>query len=142
MRGSCSECLVYIGLRNSSESDFVYSYPHALHHLDLLQTAQFRADIAKDEWREILNQKQFDHWRTWCVLSFLMYLCNVYLLLYPHYRRDPTKQVYADANGNAIPGSSVPLSAPASAGETQQQSDQPQNQTQPPLSLKTEDVSM
>ncbi len=41
------------------------SYPHALHHLELLQNAQFRAEIAKDECREYLNQKQFDHWRTW-----------------------------------------------------------------------------
>ncbi len=41
------------------------SYPHALHHLDLLQNAQFRAEIGKDEWREYLNQKQYDHWRTW-----------------------------------------------------------------------------
>lgn len=40
-------------------------YPHALHHLELLQHAQFRSEIAKDEWREFLNQKQFDHWRTW-----------------------------------------------------------------------------
>ncbi|KIP08494.1 hypothetical protein PHLGIDRAFT_88146 [Phlebiopsis gigantea 11061_1 CR5-6] len=40
-------------------------YPHALHHLELLQHAQFREEIAKDEWREFLNQKQFDHWRTW-----------------------------------------------------------------------------
>ncbi|KAI0790715.1 SOH1-domain-containing protein [Abortiporus biennis] len=40
-------------------------YPHALHHLELLQHAQFRSEIAKDEWREYLNQKQFDHWRTW-----------------------------------------------------------------------------
>ncbi|KAI0645486.1 mediator complex, subunit Med31, partial [Trametes meyenii] len=40
-------------------------YPHALHHLELLQHAQFRAEIGKDEWREYLNQKQFDHWRTW-----------------------------------------------------------------------------
>ena len=48
-------------------------YPHALHHLDLLQTAAFRAQIAKDEWREHVNQKQFDHWRTWyaapCLVS-------------------------------------------------------------------------
>ena len=41
------------------------SYPHALHHLDLLQHAAFRQEVAKDEWREYLNQKQFDHWRTW-----------------------------------------------------------------------------
>ncbi|KAI0675082.1 SOH1 family protein [Trametes maxima] len=40
-------------------------YPHALHHLELLQHAQFRTEIGKDEWREYLNQKQFDHWRTW-----------------------------------------------------------------------------
>ncbi|KAH9895019.1 SOH1-domain-containing protein [Cubamyces lactineus] len=40
-------------------------YPHALHHLELLQHAEFRAEIGKDEWREALNQKQFDHWRTW-----------------------------------------------------------------------------
>jgi len=40
-------------------------YPHALHHLDLLQVEQFRKDIGKDEWRDYLNQKQFDHWRTW-----------------------------------------------------------------------------
>lgn len=40
-------------------------YPHALHHLELLQHAKFRSEIAKDEWREYLNQKQFDHWRTW-----------------------------------------------------------------------------
>ncbi|THH09221.1 hypothetical protein EW145_g2172 [Phellinidium pouzarii] len=40
-------------------------YPHALHHLELLQNAQFRSEIGKDEWREYLNQKQFDHWRTW-----------------------------------------------------------------------------
>ncbi|KAF9793393.1 SOH1-domain-containing protein [Thelephora terrestris] len=40
-------------------------YPHALHHLELLQHAQFRSEISKDEWREFLNQKQFHHWRTW-----------------------------------------------------------------------------
>ena len=42
------------------------SYPHALHHLDLLQHAQFRSEMKKDEFfREHLHQKQFDHWRTW-----------------------------------------------------------------------------
>ncbi|KIJ50717.1 hypothetical protein M422DRAFT_74446 [Sphaerobolus stellatus SS14] len=41
------------------------AYPHALHHLDLLQHETFREEIGKDEWREYLNQKQFDHWRTW-----------------------------------------------------------------------------
>ncbi|KAI0302329.1 SOH1-domain-containing protein [Multifurca ochricompacta] len=44
-------------------------YPHALHHLELLQHAEFRLEILKDEWRERLNQKQFDHWRTWYVPS-------------------------------------------------------------------------
>ncbi|EMD33624.1 hypothetical protein CERSUDRAFT_159824 [Gelatoporia subvermispora B] len=53
-------------------------YPHALHHLELLQNAQFRAEIGKDEWREFLNQKQFDHWRTW---------------------RDPSKIVVAKTEG-------------------------------------------
>ncbi|KAI0930643.1 hypothetical protein AcW1_003612 [Taiwanofungus camphoratus] len=49
------------------EKDFArfILYPHALHHLELLQHAQFRAEIGKDEWREYMNQKQFDHWRTW-----------------------------------------------------------------------------
>ncbi|KAF8633645.1 hypothetical protein AX15_001331 [Amanita polypyramis BW_CC] len=41
-------------------------YPHALHHLELLQHAQFRARLKNDEFfREYLHQKQFDHWRTW-----------------------------------------------------------------------------
>ncbi|KAJ6497816.1 SOH1-domain-containing protein [Mycena sanguinolenta] len=39
-------------------------YPHALHHLELLQRPQFRADIRQDEYRDMLNQKQFDHWLT------------------------------------------------------------------------------
>ena len=44
------------------------SYPHALHHLDLLQHPQFRSEMKKDEFlREYLHQKQFDHWRTWSV---------------------------------------------------------------------------
>lgn len=42
------------------------SYPHALHHLELLQHAQFRSEMKKDDYfREFLHQKQFDHWRTW-----------------------------------------------------------------------------
>ncbi|KIM45083.1 hypothetical protein M413DRAFT_441747 [Hebeloma cylindrosporum] len=41
-------------------------YPHALHHLELLQHAQFRSQMKKDEFlRDFLHQKQFDHWRTW-----------------------------------------------------------------------------
>ncbi|KDQ49377.1 hypothetical protein JAAARDRAFT_42943 [Jaapia argillacea MUCL 33604] len=50
--------------RDKDYARFIH-YPHALHHLELLQHAQFRAEIRKDEWREFLNQKQFDHWRTW-----------------------------------------------------------------------------
>ncbi|EJD51604.1 SOH1-domain-containing protein [Auricularia subglabra TFB-10046 SS5] len=45
-------------------------YPHALHHLELLQNERFREEIGQDQWREYLNQKQFDHWRTWCGASF------------------------------------------------------------------------
>ena len=41
------------------------SYPHALHHLDLLQHEQFRKEIGKDEWREKLNQLQYGHWKSW-----------------------------------------------------------------------------
>ncbi|KAL0579760.1 hypothetical protein V5O48_002254 [Marasmius crinis-equi] len=41
-------------------------YPHALHHLELLQHPEFRAIMKRDEsFREYLHQKQFDHWRTW-----------------------------------------------------------------------------
>ncbi|KAG7090948.1 hypothetical protein E1B28_010018 [Marasmius oreades] len=41
-------------------------YPHALHHLELLQHPEFRAVMKRDEsFREYLHQKQFDHWRTW-----------------------------------------------------------------------------
>ncbi|KAF8170286.1 hypothetical protein K438DRAFT_1854379 [Mycena galopus ATCC 62051] len=40
------------------------SYPHALHHLELLQRPQFRTDMRQDEYRDMLNQKQFDHWLT------------------------------------------------------------------------------
>ncbi|KAJ3569614.1 hypothetical protein NP233_g4923 [Leucocoprinus birnbaumii] len=41
-------------------------YPHALHHLELLQHARFRSEMKKDDFfREFLHQKQFDHWRTW-----------------------------------------------------------------------------
>jgi mediator of RNA polymerase II transcription subunit 31 len=57
--------LQFISLPHFLKSSF--RYPHALHHLDLLQHATFRQEIGKDEWREYLNQKQFDHWRTWYV---------------------------------------------------------------------------
>lgn len=41
-------------------------YPHALHHLELLQHPEFRSVMKRDEsFREYLHQKQFDHWRTW-----------------------------------------------------------------------------
>ncbi|TFK25558.1 SOH1 family protein [Coprinopsis marcescibilis] len=41
-------------------------YPHALHHLDLLQHAQFREELKKDvSLRDYLGQKQRDHWKTW-----------------------------------------------------------------------------
>ncbi|KAJ7647561.1 SOH1 family protein [Roridomyces roridus] len=39
-------------------------YPHALHHLELLQHAQFRTEMRQDEFRDLLAQKQFDFWRT------------------------------------------------------------------------------
>lgn len=67
MRGFFSTCSWKLNF-GEYEIDFCLwpaSYPHALHHLDLLQIPQFRAEIGKDEWREYLNQKQFDHWRTW-----------------------------------------------------------------------------
>lgn len=50
--------------REKDYARFIH-YPHALHHLELLRHARFRAEIKKDEWREYINQKQFDHWRTW-----------------------------------------------------------------------------
>ncbi|KAG2356362.1 SOH1-domain-containing protein [Suillus spraguei] len=31
----------------------------------LAPARQFRSEMKKDEWRDILNQKQYDHWRTW-----------------------------------------------------------------------------
>ncbi|KAN0090707.1 SOH1 domain containing protein [Tylopilus felleus] len=56
--------------REKDYARFIH-YPHALHHLELLQHARFRAEIKKDEWREYLNRKQFDHWRTWRVHTVL-----------------------------------------------------------------------
>ncbi|GJJ06023.1 hypothetical protein Clacol_000210 [Clathrus columnatus] len=40
-------------------------YPHALHHLDLLQHAAFRQEIGTEGWRQRLHDMQFEHWRTW-----------------------------------------------------------------------------
>ncbi|KAJ3497151.1 hypothetical protein NLJ89_g10389 [Agrocybe chaxingu] len=57
------EYLLYFKEKNYAR--FIH-YPHALHHLELLQHAQFRSQMKKDEYlREFLHQKQFDHWRTW-----------------------------------------------------------------------------
>lgn len=49
-------------------------YPHALHHLELLQNERFRLGLSEDGLRDYLNQTQFDHWRTWFV-----HLLGVYL---------------------------------------------------------------
>lgn len=44
------------------------SYPHALHHLELLQHAEFRSALKKNQYfTEYLQMKQYEHWRTWCV---------------------------------------------------------------------------
>ncbi|KAI0033452.1 SOH1-domain-containing protein [Vararia minispora EC-137] len=59
--------LRYLQYWKSKEYARFILYPHALHHLDLLQDEQFRKDIAKEEWRDSLNQKQYEHWRTWKV---------------------------------------------------------------------------
>ncbi|KAL1669946.1 SOH1-domain-containing protein [Schizophyllum commune] len=40
-------------------------YPHALHHLELLQIPEFRANMKNDAWRQMLDRKQYLHWRTW-----------------------------------------------------------------------------
>lgn len=72
----------------------VIRYPHALHHLELLQHAQFRSEIAKDEWREFLNQKQFDHWRTWFVFCCSLISPRIpltYATFLLISRRDPPK---------------------------------------------------
>ncbi|KAF8322095.1 SOH1-domain-containing protein [Clavulina sp. PMI_390] len=42
-------------------------YPHALHHLQLLQNPKFRTDLKSDEVRNLLANKQFEHWVTWQV---------------------------------------------------------------------------
>ncbi|KAJ7594680.1 SOH1-domain-containing protein [Mycena floridula] len=56
------EYLMYF--REKDYARFIH-YPHALHHLELLQHSKFRSDIKGELFREYLNQKQFDHWRTW-----------------------------------------------------------------------------
>jgi hypothetical protein len=69
-------------------------YPHALHHLELLQHVQFRSEIAKDDCREFLNQKQFDHWRTWFVFyrSLIFEDPTEHALCFSlAYRREPPK---------------------------------------------------
>lgn len=40
-------------------------YPHALHHLDLLQDPGFRLLMKTDDGFRMLNQKQSQHWMTW-----------------------------------------------------------------------------
>jgi mediator of RNA polymerase II transcription subunit 31 len=55
---------VLLGSPLNPHFKIISSYPHALHHLELLQHAQFRADMRKDEFRDLIHQKQFDHWRT------------------------------------------------------------------------------
>ncbi|KAL0956216.1 hypothetical protein HGRIS_002372 [Hohenbuehelia grisea] len=40
-------------------------YPHALHHLDLLQYEAFRADLKNEHLRQLLDTAQFEHWKTW-----------------------------------------------------------------------------
>ncbi len=63
---------VYIVCQGEFANNLLPRYPHALHHLELLQYDQFRSEIGKDEWREYLNQKQFDHWRTWYIFLCLL----------------------------------------------------------------------
>ncbi|KAF8332629.1 SOH1-domain-containing protein [Cantharellus anzutake] len=40
-------------------------YPHALHHLQLLQNEKFREALKNSDTAQWLSEKQFDHWRTW-----------------------------------------------------------------------------
>ncbi|KAF9512169.1 hypothetical protein BS47DRAFT_1486428 [Hydnum rufescens UP504] len=40
-------------------------YPHALHHLSLLQNPGFREALKNTATAQWLSEKQFDHWRTW-----------------------------------------------------------------------------
>jgi len=40
-------------------------YPHALHHLQLLQNEKFREALKSSDTAQWLSEKQFDHWRTW-----------------------------------------------------------------------------
>lgn len=68
MLDSSSRRTPHFGVIPAADFDFFLnsSYPHALHHLELLQHPQFRSQMKKDEFlREYLHQKQFDHWRTW-----------------------------------------------------------------------------
>ena len=81
----------------------VFSYPHALHHLELLQHAEFRSEIMKDEWRECLNQKQFDHWRSWYVPSGIRVTLNTNVV---SLRREP-RHINPSADGNEEQDGSV-----------------------------------
>ena len=44
-------------------------YPHALHHLALLQQPSFREALKDPELRMRLEREQYEHWRTWLVHS-------------------------------------------------------------------------
>ncbi|KAG9316195.1 SOH1-domain-containing protein [Chiua virens] len=82
--------------REKDYARFIH-YPHALHHLELLQHARFRSEIKKDEWREYLNQKQFDHWRTWQVYVSACTLKEVLTNATPTGRRNyPTASLPTD----------------------------------------------
>ena len=63
------QCVYPTEIRLRFGADHPSSYPHALHNLELLQHAEFRTRLKKEEsLRDSLHQKQFDHWRTWYVL--------------------------------------------------------------------------
>jgi hypothetical protein len=88
MLDSFSDCLSLCIWDNSWLICLTCSYPHALHHLELLQHTQFRSEMKKDEFfREYLHQKQFDHWRTWLVAVYIEYQ---HKLILPTCRRDPS----------------------------------------------------
>ncbi len=60
--------------------------------------------MMKDEWRECLNQKQFDHWRTWYATSFIQVTLNGEIL--DSRRREP-RYFNPSADGNEEQDGSV-----------------------------------
>lgn len=50
--------------REPSYARFVH-YPHALHHLDLLQNAAFRDALRSEVFVQELAHEQMSHWATW-----------------------------------------------------------------------------